>query len=292
MPWSRLSRRPISRRPTGNIPYRPGSRNAAEWRIDVTCDRCRTARPRVPGEHSETRDPGTGGERIPVLGDSGTGSTQVGFTRLAHATDLPILGRPEIGCLVPLAVLSSLARDTLYDRPMSGSYFVYILASKRNGTLYVGVTNDLVRRMSEHKAKLVPGFTRRYGVDKLVYFEEYASILEARAKLEALAAGLEARADRENESRMARSDLRIGVVSNLVSRTRAARAGTQVREAQTYCASRFLRWVPGLLPLAALASLARDTWIVSAERKASEPCPPPCCRASAATIRRSSTVRR
>jgi putative endonuclease len=47
---------------------------------------------------------------------------------------------------------------------MSGSYFVYILASKRNGTLYVGVTNDLVRRMSEHKAKLVPGFTRRYGV--------------------------------------------------------------------------------------------------------------------------------
>ena len=65
---------------------------------------------------------------------------------------------------------------------MSGSYFVYILASKRNGTLYVGVTNDLVRRMSEHKAKLVPGFTRRYGVDKLVYFEEYASILEARAR--------------------------------------------------------------------------------------------------------------
>ena len=65
---------------------------------------------------------------------------------------------------------------------MSGSYFVYILASKRNGTLYVGVTNDLVRRMSEHKAKLVPGFTRRYGVDKLVYFEEYASILDARAR--------------------------------------------------------------------------------------------------------------
>jgi putative endonuclease len=65
---------------------------------------------------------------------------------------------------------------------MSGSFFVYILASKRNGTLYVGVTNDLVRRMSEHKAKLVPGFTRKYSVDKLVYFEEYASILEARAR--------------------------------------------------------------------------------------------------------------
>jgi putative endonuclease len=65
---------------------------------------------------------------------------------------------------------------------MSGSYFVYILASQRNGTLYVGVTNDLVRRMSEHKAKLVPGFTRKYGVDQLVYFEEYTSILEARAR--------------------------------------------------------------------------------------------------------------
>ena len=62
------------------------------------------------------------------------------------------------------------------------SYFVYILASRRNGTLYIGVTNDLARRMSEHKAKLVPGFTRKYGVDKLVYFEEYTSILEARAR--------------------------------------------------------------------------------------------------------------
>jgi putative endonuclease len=63
---------------------------------------------------------------------------------------------------------------------MTGSYYVYILASRRNGTLYIGVTNDLVRRLSEHKGKLVPGFTRKYGVDKLVYFEEYASILEAR----------------------------------------------------------------------------------------------------------------
>jgi putative endonuclease len=69
---------------------------------------------------------------------------------------------------------------------MTGSYFVYILASRRNGTLYVGVTNDLVRRISEHKSKVVPGFTRKYNVDKLVYFEEYASILEARARERAL----------------------------------------------------------------------------------------------------------
>ena len=64
----------------------------------------------------------------------------------------------------------------------SGPFFVYILASKRMGTLYVGVTNDLPRRMSEHKAKLVPGFTRQYGVSLLVYFEAYDSILEARAR--------------------------------------------------------------------------------------------------------------
>jgi len=69
---------------------------------------------------------------------------------------------------------------------MTGSYFVYILASRRNGTVYVGVTNDLVRRISQHKSKVVPGFTRKYNVDKLVYFEEYASILEARARERAL----------------------------------------------------------------------------------------------------------
>ncbi len=65
---------------------------------------------------------------------------------------------------------------------MNGQFFVYILASGKNGTLYVGVTNDLARRMNEHKGKLVPGFTRRYGVNLLVYFEAYDSILEARAR--------------------------------------------------------------------------------------------------------------
>jgi putative endonuclease len=69
---------------------------------------------------------------------------------------------------------------------MTRSYFVYILASRRNGTLYVGVTNDLVRRIGEHRSKLVPGFTRKYRVDKLVYFEEYASVLEACARERAL----------------------------------------------------------------------------------------------------------
>jgi putative endonuclease len=55
-------------------------------------------------------------------------------------------------------------------------YYVYILASRRNGTLYVGVTNDVMRRTWEHKADLVEGFTRKYGVHILVYYELYEDI--------------------------------------------------------------------------------------------------------------------
>ncbi|CUA88809.1 Predicted endonuclease, GIY-YIG superfamily [Chelatococcus sambhunathii] len=62
------------------------------------------------------------------------------------------------------------------------NYTVYILASGRNGTLYVGLTNNLARRIFEHKQKTVPGFTRRYGVDRLVWYEHYRSIAEARQR--------------------------------------------------------------------------------------------------------------
>ena len=65
---------------------------------------------------------------------------------------------------------------------MSEQFYVYILASRYKGTLYVGVTNDLSRRVGEHKSGLVRGFTKRYKVDKLVYYEEFTSILEARAR--------------------------------------------------------------------------------------------------------------
>ena len=51
------------------------------------------------------------------------------------------------------------------------NYFVYILANKRNGTLYIGVTNNLIRRIKEHKGGLVEGFTKTYSVNQLVYFE-------------------------------------------------------------------------------------------------------------------------
>lgn len=58
-------------------------------------------------------------------------------------------------------------------------YYVYILASQRNGTLYTGLTNDLERRVLEHKQKVVKGFTAKYNVNLLVYFEEYESVDEA-----------------------------------------------------------------------------------------------------------------
>jgi putative endonuclease len=53
------------------------------------------------------------------------------------------------------------------------AYYVYLLASDKNGTLYLGVTNDVVRRVYEHKGKAVAGFTKRYSVDRLVWFEIY-----------------------------------------------------------------------------------------------------------------------
>ena len=56
------------------------------------------------------------------------------------------------------------------------SYHVYILASKIGGTLYIGVTNDLVRRVAEHKLKVVESFTKRYDVPRLVYFECFDQI--------------------------------------------------------------------------------------------------------------------
>lgn len=58
-------------------------------------------------------------------------------------------------------------------------YYIYMLASKRNGTLYIGVTSDLIKRVWQHKQKLIDGFTKKYSVSILVYFETAIDINEA-----------------------------------------------------------------------------------------------------------------
>lgn len=58
-------------------------------------------------------------------------------------------------------------------------YFVYILANYTNDVLYISVTNDLSRRVCEHKSKLIKGFTQKYNVNKLVYFDTFSSVKDA-----------------------------------------------------------------------------------------------------------------
>jgi len=62
---------------------------------------------------------------------------------------------------------------------MGKQYYVYILASKKNGTLYIGVTNNLIKRIYEHKNNFVEGFTKKYNVHLLVYYEIYDNVKEA-----------------------------------------------------------------------------------------------------------------
>lgn len=66
---------------------------------------------------------------------------------------------------------------------------MYICANKRNGTLYTGVTSDLVKRIYEHKTGVVEGFTSKYAVDMLVWYEVYESIIDAIAREKRIKAG-------------------------------------------------------------------------------------------------------
>lgn len=59
------------------------------------------------------------------------------------------------------------------------TYYIYILVSKRNGTLYIGMTNDLMRRVYEHKSGMIAGFTKKYSINNLVYFESTTDVNEA-----------------------------------------------------------------------------------------------------------------
>ena|SRR3989338_6494654 len=69
-------------------------------------------------------------------------------------------------------------RQIQHDK-MIKSYFVYILTNKYNTTFYIGVTNNLERRMIEHKQELIEGFSKKYKLYKLIYFEEYINPLDA-----------------------------------------------------------------------------------------------------------------
>ena len=66
--------------------------------------------------------------------------------------------------------------------PRGHRYFVYLLTGKDNKVMYLGVTNDIKRRLYEHKNKMVKGFTERYNVNRLVYYEETSDILTAIAR--------------------------------------------------------------------------------------------------------------
>ena len=67
----------------------------------------------------------------------------------------------------------------LYQGKEVKSFYVYIMASGRNGTLYVGSTSDLIKRSWEHKSRVIPVFTARYNVNTLVYYEVHATYVEA-----------------------------------------------------------------------------------------------------------------
>ncbi|HEY0281923.1 MAG TPA: GIY-YIG nuclease family protein [Rhizomicrobium sp.] len=90
---------------------------------------------------------------------------------------------------------------------MQKLYYVYMLASRRNGTLYTGVTNDINRRVWEHKSDLVEGFTKKYGVHILVWYETHEDINAAIAREanQRMESRLETPAYRERKFRLERS---------------------------------------------------------------------------------------
>ena len=107
----------------------------------------------------------------------------------AHAprNDSTLVSKPT--SLASLRGSSHLARSNPEKIKMKKQGYVYILFNKKNGTLYVGVTSNLIKRIYEHKNKLADGFTKKYDVDKLGYFEVYDDITIAIEREKQLKAG-------------------------------------------------------------------------------------------------------
>ena len=72
---------------------------------------------------------------------------------------------------------------------MNKNYYLYIITNKYNTVLYTGVTNDLQRRIYEHKSKLIEGFTKKYNITKLVYYETYEDAYTAISREKQIKAG-------------------------------------------------------------------------------------------------------
>jgi putative endonuclease len=101
-----------------------------------------------------------------------SGSTGRCFIRWAAARELPApLGLEEEVIAVPAKAGTHLRACAMF--------FTYLLANRPHGTLYIGSTSDLIRRVWEHKVKAVPGFTAKYGVDRLVWFELHDTLAAA-----------------------------------------------------------------------------------------------------------------
>ena len=98
----------------------------------------------------------------------------------AHAAAIPNKARD----LDAVAECSDLSFRAYKEISLSEerTYFVYLLTNKNNRVMYVGVTNDLKRRVYEHKTKAVKGFTKKYNVNKLVYYEQTNDVLTALAR--------------------------------------------------------------------------------------------------------------
>ncbi|MEJ0075914.1 MAG: GIY-YIG nuclease family protein [Alphaproteobacteria bacterium] len=147
-------------------------------------------------------------------------------------------------------------------------YYLYILASGRRGTLYIGVTNDLVRRVYEHRTDAIPGFTKKYKVHRLVYYEAHddisAAIAQEKRMKRCSRAWKTELIEKQNEDwhdlwptlgAWADERRKCRILDCHPGRSRSARAGTHVSPRSAIAET----WVPSLPRLALrLAGVARD----------------------------------